>query len=165
MAVEFAHLRRDVDSSGAGGCGLRGFGMGVTAVELSLPEGVDEHSIATCRYVERQWGVRVAGVSFGVCVNADGSLLAALLEGEELEAEAIHEFAGSEREDKGDSAAIDAGAGSGEGRIGDGREGMEGCARRLDKAGTHRGVCLRSADGGAPDARVDWLPMKWCGRG
>ena len=98
------------------------------AVEGGVAGGIDEDAIAAGGDVERDGRMRIAGIDFGIGVDAKLLLQAALHEGLELQAQAVDTFVGRERE--GDEITAPGGlSGRSDGRRGDLRKGIGGGRR------------------------------------
>ena len=134
--------------------------MCIPAEELGLAEGVHENAVATRGDEEGDGRVRVAGVSLGIGVDADDALLAALVEGEKLKAEAVHLLAGSEG--KGEKAAPsgEATEGLGEGWSGDGLKLLKAIGGWGNEAIGDGGVSLRLSEASPPDAGMNLRPRQ-----
>src|SRR6187402_504623 len=97
--------------------GIGGHGLAVAACEGDVAKGIDEDSVAACGDIERYGSMRVAGVTFRICIDANGALLAPLLEGLQLKAKSVHQFAGCKRQPDKGSAGSNV---SFDGHVGDG---------------------------------------------
>ena len=78
-----------IDDDGVWTDGLGRFGVDLAAIKFSVTERIDQHAISVGGDIERDRRVRVARVAFGVSIDANDPLVAALLNRKKLQTEAV----------------------------------------------------------------------------